>query len=430
MKKHLIILVLLCLSIIINNEKVAAQGCSFSNSKVMVCNLNSLSEFNKIKDKSKIEKLTINSVNLKEIPKDIYKLNNLKYLNLANNQIKEIAKDINKLKKLEVLVLDNNSLANIDNLKLKSLKALHLNGNDLSYIDNNINSLINLEILNLNSNQLTSIASLDKNTKLSKLDLTNNSLITIPSLSALDIINFSIDNNFLSKREIITKNNKYQVSNQDEIKVITNSFKIKDSWYNIETDLKNAIRDSKGAAIVGFEKYTITNISKNAKNYKFNDIFSNSHNLVLEDGKYNAKITLISKTKTYVLDRTILLDISGATDNSGFSGGSNNGGSSGNNGGGNNSGNNNNNNQNNDNPVLVDTDDKLSDNDEKEKKEDNILKQTLESKLGMKSVLFTFLNAYWLQVSLLFGIIALVLIIIFLIVRTRKTAKDASTIIS
>lgn len=123
--------------------------------------------------------LNFSDKNLKEIPKEIYKLPALRYLNLddnklkalpriivifkdlkelrvGNNRLEEITYEISKLTHLEHLFLDRNNFKTIPESigKLKSLKILLLYGNHIEELPESIGKLINLKDLSLESNCL------------------------------------------------------------------------------------------------------------------------------------------------------------------------------------------------------------------------------------------------------------------------------------
>lgn len=125
-------------------------------------------------------KLDLSNYDLKEIPKEVFELKNLKKLILRNNKIKNIPAEIEKLNRLE---------------------TLDLSGNNISVFYSKICSLTNLKILNLNNNQLKNTPlQLTNLKKLSSIHLSNNRFRKIPTnifslnnLRELDISNNQIE---------------------------------------------------------------------------------------------------------------------------------------------------------------------------------------------------------------------------------------------
>lgn len=125
-------------------------------------------------------KLDLSNYGLKEIPKEVFELKNLKKLILRNNKIKNIPAEIEKLNRLE---------------------TLDLSGNNISVFYSKICSLTNLKILNLNNNKLKNTPlQLTNLKKLSSIHLSNNRFRQIPTnifslnnLRELDISNNQIE---------------------------------------------------------------------------------------------------------------------------------------------------------------------------------------------------------------------------------------------
>ncbi|MDF9866739.1 hypothetical protein OKW22_000293 [Bacilli bacterium PM5-3] len=417
MKKITLIFFSICYLTIFHNSISAASGCAFSNSNNKVVYCNNLKDFESIKNKNNIESLTINSAKVVAIPNSITNLPNLKRLNLANNMIKSIPKNIKSLSKLEVLILNNNGINSLNNIDLlPTLKELYLSGNDLNVVSSKINKLTKLRILDLENNQITYLSSLNSNVQLRKLNLKDNMLITLPSLSQVNLDDLNVENNYLTTNTIASKNNVFSISNQNTIVINENSFNLNQVWYNQSNMVRNAIKSSNGDAIVGFEKYTITNIKdKNNNSYNYNILFEND-NSILKSGEYYANILLSSGNNNYILNKTIKInmiakkiendvneDDKKVIDNIDQV----------------------NRNQN-DIVVDVDLDKKVNDLDKK----DSLLKTTLENNIGQKFTFFMFNNIYWLRLTLFMLIIAMLITVVLLLRKTLKTEKSVENIIS
>jgi len=91
-----------------------------------------------------------------DIPPDIKKLKNLKYLTIDFNPLTTLPAEIGELTNLEELSIRRNNLIELPKEigKLKNLKYLNLYGNKLTTLPSEIGNLKNLEILILSSNPL------------------------------------------------------------------------------------------------------------------------------------------------------------------------------------------------------------------------------------------------------------------------------------
>ncbi len=79
--------------------------------------------------------LSLQSPKLTKIPADVYKLKNLKYLELGFNQIGALDDGISELSSLEVIGLDGNKYlkaVSAEVYEMKNLKELHLKDTGLS----------------------------------------------------------------------------------------------------------------------------------------------------------------------------------------------------------------------------------------------------------------------------------------------------------
>ena len=158
-----------------------------------------------------LEKLDLRFNYIKEVPKEIFKLKNLKYLDLiGNRKLTGISQQLIQLSSLIYLgvVLDiNESLPNW--LKQIPKLGLDFSNHRLTEIPNAIFQLQNLTVLHLNDNQLTSLPeSISKLTSLTHLHLSSNQLTSLPKsiskLTSLTCLNLSV-NQLISLPEFITK---------------------------------------------------------------------------------------------------------------------------------------------------------------------------------------------------------------------------------
>lgn len=86
---------------------------------------------------------------IREIPKEIGNLINLKSLNLCNNKIREIPREISNLVDLNYLYLLNNKITQIPKEieDLNNLQYLDLSGNEINRVPRTIGNLVNLDYL-------------------------------------------------------------------------------------------------------------------------------------------------------------------------------------------------------------------------------------------------------------------------------------------
>jgi Leucine-rich repeat (LRR) protein len=98
-------------------------------------------------------------ISIKIIPKFIYLIRNLKYLNLTGNYIHKIYSEIGKLKNLECLNLAGNCLVKLPTEigLLTNLTQLILNGNNLVNLASEIGNLNELVKLELDFNELENL---------------------------------------------------------------------------------------------------------------------------------------------------------------------------------------------------------------------------------------------------------------------------------
>jgi|GEM_PF-1173164 len=104
----------------------------------------------------KLKKIRLCLTEVKSIPKEIGYLTNLKTLWLCCNEFTEIPKEIGNLKKLKDLDIHSNKITNLPNeiCNLKSLTSLDISYCGLERLSDSIGNLKELEFLNLFGNNL------------------------------------------------------------------------------------------------------------------------------------------------------------------------------------------------------------------------------------------------------------------------------------
>jgi len=98
-----------------------------------------------------------NDIDLEEIPKNLFKLKNLKELNMEFNKISSISPLIQELTELEILNLRNNYIKELpDELyTLKKLRVLNLYRNQIKTLSPAIGQLTELEELSIGKNKIS-----------------------------------------------------------------------------------------------------------------------------------------------------------------------------------------------------------------------------------------------------------------------------------
>jgi len=135
-------------------------------------------------EQGQITKLYLYQCNLRDLPPQISKLQNLTELNLNHNQLSTLPLEIVKLQNLTRLDLNDNQLSTLppEIGKLQNLTELNLNYNQLSTLPPEIGKLQNLTELDLSSNQLSTLPpEIGKLENLTWLYLSSNQLSTLPS---------------------------------------------------------------------------------------------------------------------------------------------------------------------------------------------------------------------------------------------------------
>jgi len=127
---------------------------------------------------------------LKKIPKEIGQLSHLKMVRLSLTQVTVIPNEIGNLSDLEILWIDNNNLTEIPKEigNLKKLEDLDIHSNKIAIIPDEICNLTSLKRLNISHSGLRKLPDNIGNLKeLQSLNLSNNNLTTLPkSISQLD----------------------------------------------------------------------------------------------------------------------------------------------------------------------------------------------------------------------------------------------------
>lgn len=149
-------------------------------------------------------KLKVRRFVKQELPKEIWALTNLHYLDLRHCHLNKLPPDILNLKNLEILNISHNRFVNIPEvvLRMTSLKKLIIEENQLIRLSPSIKNLIKLEYLSLYGNHLRKLPpQIKENKNLQKINLGNNSFKRFPE-ALLELNNLEeiwIQWNFLKK---------------------------------------------------------------------------------------------------------------------------------------------------------------------------------------------------------------------------------------
>ncbi|WP_298549067.1 hypothetical protein [uncultured Aquimarina sp.] len=133
---------------------------------------------------SKLNSLFINNIELSEVSENITNLSQLTSLGLSSNPLGSIPNNILEITTLTRLDINNAGIIDIPSeiTRLTNLKRLQLSGNNLTEINEIIGDLFPLEYLLLQTNAIEEIPSeLSNLINLKTLDLTGNNVITIPN---------------------------------------------------------------------------------------------------------------------------------------------------------------------------------------------------------------------------------------------------------
>ena len=135
--------------------------------------------------KEKLSNLTYFTINYDYIPKEFFKLKNIKKLGIINRKI--IPKEIYSLKNLEILFIVSYKRGyKIDKIpngitKLKKLNTLRLSYNNLTEFPKELCDLVNLQSLMFSDSKINKFPEeISKLKNLKKFDLSGNGLISLP----------------------------------------------------------------------------------------------------------------------------------------------------------------------------------------------------------------------------------------------------------
>ena len=176
----------------------------------------------KIGDESHVrtmQKLSLASLQMEEIPAAVLKLRMLTELNLSNNHLTELPEELFKLRCLRVLYLQNNQLKTFAGALefLPKLQHLDLHENQITEFSADVTKLRSLGYLDFSKNSLASLPDdFGELNQLVTLNLADNELLTFPndkidvlaSLVTLDLTNnhvdtFPIDFPYLYRIEVV-----------------------------------------------------------------------------------------------------------------------------------------------------------------------------------------------------------------------------------
>ena len=160
-------------------------------------------------NKKDVRILEAGNLGLGEIPKHVYKMENMQSLNLEWNALQEIDKSLLKLEKLSELRLNNNRLSTLPSplTRLRFLEHLYLSTNNFEELPEDIYQLDFLQELHVAFNDLTFIKPFDSRV-LRIVDLQSNKLTAFPSLEnqeSLEELNLA-DNQITEAPKTLPKN--------------------------------------------------------------------------------------------------------------------------------------------------------------------------------------------------------------------------------
>ncbi|TKR57749.1 hypothetical protein L596_030409 [Steinernema carpocapsae] len=136
-------------------------------------------------DMDNLAELDFAKNDLPAVPEAVYKLRNLRKLDLSSNKISEMHFDENTWPDLETLNVSFNTLKRIPDaiVKQQKLQKFYASGNQLTFdgLPSGLGKLLQLEIMHLSYNALELIPEgISRCVKLRRLRLDNNKLITLP----------------------------------------------------------------------------------------------------------------------------------------------------------------------------------------------------------------------------------------------------------
>lgn len=160
-------------------------------------------------DLRSLQKLNLDQNQLSSLPDSIGQLKHVRVLELSNNQLKEVPPSLCHMTSLEQLFLRQNQLRGVP-LPPNSLKELYLADNQVCELEvEQLSPLSSLSVLELRGNKITLLTDHALPSTLSRLDLTNNDISTLPpSLGLLPNLKvLLLDGNPLRglRRELLTR---------------------------------------------------------------------------------------------------------------------------------------------------------------------------------------------------------------------------------
>jgi len=128
-----------------------------------------------------ITSLDLSENGLTELPQELAKFKNLRYLNLSNNRLVSID-NLPVFKNLRFLDISNNVIGILPAsiCELKELEEVNAENNQIKSIPSGFPNLVNLKILNLGNNKLTEFNTITNCKNLIKLNLGQNNISQIP----------------------------------------------------------------------------------------------------------------------------------------------------------------------------------------------------------------------------------------------------------
>ncbi|MDM8524007.1 COR domain-containing protein [Desulfococcaceae bacterium HSG8] len=148
--------------------------------------------------------LDISKRALRQLPRKITHLENLKVLDLSYNKLRELPEEFANLKNLRVLDLSYNEFKELpaEITELRELSQLSLSYNKLTDLPETFSKLRNLNFLNISFNQLADFPeAITKLRNLAQLDLKNNRISEVPGeISQLrNLSQLNLKNNYIAK---------------------------------------------------------------------------------------------------------------------------------------------------------------------------------------------------------------------------------------
>ncbi len=128
--------------------------------------------------------LNLSSLGLRQVPKEILELKQLKRLYLQHNQLSTLPAEMGKLSQLQEVNLSHNQLGGIPKSfgKLNHLRVVNLANNRLTSLPKPLRFLKNLQKLHLNDNKISSLPSyLCQTERLQELYVSNNPIRKLPA---------------------------------------------------------------------------------------------------------------------------------------------------------------------------------------------------------------------------------------------------------